>query len=388
MTRTKGQPKVPKAERKPKAKKEEEEGELADGERGVGGHGGGTVLGSGVVLGRCSGGEDLDFCVDCGRAVLTTQQGLKCDGCGFWHHAGCERVAEEVYGFLCNHSEEESILWYCKKCVNTCKKMTTMMMMMNEHQQQLEDKVKDLANAFDRKLDELKKELSKKMDLTGNEYRTAGDNTQKRVEDKLEELSRKMESSEREHKVAGDSTQKLVEEKIEGLVDSVRQNMEMCSREEQEELEEIRRRRANIIMHGVKESMEGEFESRMKEDEGVIVNLLHDIGCDEVSVCSAVRLGKRSPDPVAKPRPLKIVAATEEQKSKILRLAKNLRGLKQWEKVFIHQDLTMRQREKRQQLVRELKDREAAGEKNLMIVNSKIVVRRQRTEQSDMTVSA
>src|SRR5664279_128915 len=32
-----------------------------------------------------AGSEDPDNCGDCGKAVLATQRGLKCDNCGYWH---------------------------------------------------------------------------------------------------------------------------------------------------------------------------------------------------------------------------------------------------------------------------------------------------------------
>jgi len=47
-----------------------------------------------------------------------------------------------------------------------------------------------------------------------------------------------------------------------------------------------------------------------------------------------------------------------------------------WEKVFVHQDLTPKQRKERNKLVQELKDRLASGEKDLVIFLGKIVKRR------------
>ena len=44
-------------------------------------------------------------------------------------------------------------------------------------------------------------------------------------------------------------------------------------------------------------------------------------------------------------------------------------------KVFIQQDLTVKQRERRRELVQQLKQRQAAGETNLIIVHYKIVKR-------------
>ena len=47
-----------------------------------------------------------------------------------------------------------------------------------------------------------------------------------------------------------------------------------------------------------------------------------------------------------------------------------------WEKVFVHQDLTPRQREERNKLVQILKSRLAQGEKDLVIFRGEIVKRR------------
>ena len=66
-------------------------------------------------------------CVNCGKLVLSTQAGLTCDACGFWHHADCEDISDEVYEFLCDHGDETTIAWYCKKCAAVNKKAITMM---------------------------------------------------------------------------------------------------------------------------------------------------------------------------------------------------------------------------------------------------------------------
>ena len=49
-----------------------------------------------LVTAAPNNGDDCDMCVDCGNAVLTSQQGLKCDACGYWHHTICEKVTDEV----------------------------------------------------------------------------------------------------------------------------------------------------------------------------------------------------------------------------------------------------------------------------------------------------
>ena len=108
--------------------------------------------------------ETVCHCVDCGKKILTAQTCVQCDGCGFWHHTSCEKVQDYIFSFLSDHNGEPSLLWYCRKCIATCKKMTTMMLMMHEQQSHLEEKVNDLARNMQQKLDEVVKELNKKLD--------------------------------------------------------------------------------------------------------------------------------------------------------------------------------------------------------------------------------
>jgi hypothetical protein len=153
-------------------------------------------------------------------------------------------------------------------------------------------------------------------------------------------------------------------------------------REDQEEMDEIRKRRTNVIIYSLKESSDQSSEKRVKEDEDLVQDLMHQINCDTVSAKAWIRLGKRHDDPVASPRPLMLVLSSEDQKEMVLKNAKNLRDRKTngWDRIFIHPDRTPRQREKRQHLVQQLKQRQAAGENNLIIVNDRIVVRRSRSD--------
>ena len=161
---------------------------------------------------------------------------------------------------------------------------------------------------------------------------------------------------------------------------SVLQEHVRVLQKEKEEQEEINKRKQCVIIHGLKEPANVTSDHRKAEDEDAIIDLLHHITCDDVSVSAAIRLGKQQQEgPEAKPRPIKIILQSEAQKEKVLQNAKNLKALRNGlEKVFIHQDLTPKQREARQQLVKELKGRQAQGEQNLIIVGEKIVTRRQK----------
>ena len=72
---------------------------------------------------------------------------------------------------------------------------------------------------------------------------------------------------------------------------------------------------------------------------------------------------------------MKLTLENEEQKMKLLMAAKNLRKLEEggWTKVFIHPDLTPKQREERKVLIKQLKERRLNGETNLISVKGEIV---------------
>jgi len=115
--------------------------------------------------------------------------------------------------------------------------------------------------------------------------------------------------------------------------------------------------------------------------------LLHKLRSDEVSVDKIIRLGKRLDEVDAKPRPIKAVLASEDQKNKVLQQSKNLKNIRDgdWHKVFIHQDLTTKQREEQKKAVQEIKDRQLKGETNLMVVNGRVVVRKPKAPSSMQT---
>jgi len=312
--------------------------------------------------------DDSNTCVDCGTTVKSTQQGLKCDGCDFWHHTECEGVLDEVYNFLYRHDDESTTIWYCKKCAITSKKLMAMMLSVQDKLQQLEDSVYGIASTMNTKMDDLSASLCSRLDTKEHRDGVVIEEVQRNVDAKMDTLADIVKNKAKidEHFVH----------------DCVEDAVILKALKDQEELEEIRKRRTNVIIHGLVESTESSTDARQQQDENELQNLLHDIKCDDVSVTDIVRLGRRNESGDGKPRPVKLIVASEDQKDKILRSAKNLRGEKDkgYDRVFIHQDLTPTQREHRQKLVQEMKERRSKGEQNLMIVKGKIVVRRTRDD--------
>ena len=150
--------------------------------------------------------------------------------------------------------------------------------------------------------------------------------------------------------------------------------------EDKAEEQEIQRRKTSVIVHGIPESDADTAKERIDNDVMQVVSMLDELDITGAEVEQVVRLGKKQSDSTGmhKPRPLKIVFDTEDHKIEVIRKEKNLRDKKEggWEKVFIHQDLTPKQKEERNKLVQELKTRLAQGEKDLVIYRGKIVKRR------------
>jgi len=111
--------------------------------------------------------------------------------------------------------------------------------------------------------------------------------------------------------------------------------------EDKEEADDLQRRSMNIIIHGLKETPEEDREARRIGETDQVQGMLHVMKCDDVSVQNMVRLGSYETSLEKQtPRPLKVVMASEQQRKKVLFQAKNLKGSRDFEKVYIQQDFT------------------------------------------------
>jgi len=158
----------------------------------------------------------------------------------------------------------------------------------------------------------------------------------------------------------------------------IQEAVQVTLKEDKEEEEEQLKRSKNVIIHGMEESKDDDPAKRMEEDTARVASMAVEIKAEDIKITKVIRLGKRPDSDAGRPRALKVVLENEEQKSKLLNVAKNLRSLKDkgLDKVFIQQDYTRRQQERRKSLVTELKERQSTGETNLIIVDWKIVKRR------------
>jgi len=308
-----------------------------------------------------------ECCADCNKEVLDSHSAVTCDGCGLWHHTACEQVSDEVYAFLCAH-RDPSLHWMCKKCTVSFQQLFSSVRRIDDAQRRLEQK-------FDA--------MISKLEAANKAPDDRQEEAQKRFEDRFDVMINKLEAANKAPDGRQEEAQKRFEDRLTQQLThiEVKLDSKVPSREEKEEEDDKDRRKCNVIIYGLKEPTATETEDRRQEDCVLAEELLHKLSCDDVSVSHIARLGAPPTGSDSKIRPVKLELASADARNKVLRNSKNLRRETHpsWKSVFLHPDLTPREREARKHLVQELKDRKAAGEVNLIIVNNKIVARRTHT---------
>jgi len=333
-------------------------------------------------------------CCECGEAIGESTKALQCERCVVetWKCVACLGFSDDLYDEL-TMPAKNSLHWFCPKCEESVlehplymsDKIADTLGKLNDKTQGIEHR---LIENFDRIEQQLLGRINAVEQMLEKKVATAKmDDFQKKMEDKVESILSRLDTK------TEDSVQiKEVHERIEQKVDALATNVGMTTgtkdnvedlllaklHEDKLEEEEIQKRKTSVIIHGLVEPQGNTPEERKQQDEDIIETLLHSLNLDDISVDNIIRLGKRPDQTDVKPRPVKVVIASEKQKIRVLSKAKNLPRKEEGadSTIFMHQDLTPKQRVRRQELVAELKKRQSQGEKNLIIVNWKIVERR------------
>lgn len=320
-------------------------------------------------------------CCECGVVIEEDTKAVQCEKCievETWKCATCMDLSDELYDQLAT-SSKSNFHWFCEKC-------ETIALDVKAHGS---DNISPLFEKLHTKTDDIAQHL---MDTLAkfeqnvlSRVGTVEQMLQKKAEnDLLKAIEQRLQKIE-DRPV---DTVKWDETNVDTVQECVTKALDVKQQEDKEEEMELKRT-TSVIVHGVAEPDATNSEERETEDVSIIAAMMHELDCDDAKVSKLIRLGKRptastSGDGEPKPRPIKLVLESEEQKVQVLRRAKNLRLAKEggWEKVFIHQDLTPKQREARKLLVQEMKERMVRGEKDLMILNGKIIKRRPRIDSN------
>ena len=137
-----------------------------------------------------------------------------------------------------------------------------------------------------------------------------------------------------------------------------------------EEVNDQQRRRKNLIISGVPESVTRSAEDRKSEDKSRVKTILDElIECDDNLIVHVHRMGKIVD---GRNRILRVVLRDEESKQRILKTARRLKTSEIFQDIFINPDLTLAQRQEKKHLRYELKRRKDLGE-DVQIRNGHVV---------------
>ena len=305
----------------------------------------------------------ISACQECNAVIEDDTKALQCEKCEkncAWICLDCLGLSDEWYDSLKSCSTNAQLHWFCRECeknvFDKCHDTSEIVEMLKE--------LMSHVNTIDAKLDT----------KADSEAVAVLDQQLQKVEEKVNQVV--------ETNTVDEAKQNHSEDRVSVDVATVSNCVDEIVRaklqEDREEEKEIEKRKTSVIIHGLTESQGQTADERIQEDNEQIEELFHKLDLDTVSVDKIVRLGKRPETSDAKPRPVKVSLASEEQKTEVLIKAKNYIRKREGASngIFIHQDLTPSQRMRRQELVKELKRRQSQGEQNLMIINWKIVERR------------
>ena len=238
---------------------------------------------------------DANKC-SCDKIVTNKDNGLLCDGCTKWFHAGCQKVSLELYRALAKNKDE---LWFCRPCKLEVRGSFDKIRKLEEQNSELKDRVKALEDKWVDIRDEIVAEAKDRI---------------------MKELNPK--------------------HLAETVVNQVK--------ERSEEEEDRDKRKNNLVIYNMKESQDENPIEREKEDENECGNLfVESLKVENFNIVKVIRLGKRGEGTNGAPRPLLVKLDSEHEKWRILKHAKNLKHEEDTErkKIGISRDMTFKERD-------------------------------------------
>ena len=137
------------------------------------------------------------------------------------------------------------------------------------------------------------------------------------------------------------------------------------------------RRKYNIIVQNLSESMKESPEDRKKEDIMEVRCMLAGMQLTEIEVKAAVRLGKKGD------KPRSLMVTLDSPREAVLRRAKMIRRYRCWLTVFIDPDRTPKEQDEHKKLREEFKRRKDNGE-NIVMRDGKILQAGRRRSYLDL----
>lgn len=316
----------------------------------------------------CKGGSGKQTC---GDPVRDEDQGVGCDLCGLWFHAGCQSLPTDAYKALVTH---KSLAWLCEDCKPALEDRKTQKQLHLSIM--LEYKVGRLETALTDHLSRVEGTLKRQEELANKQT--------KLVDDVVKEVTR--QESTYAGKVKGTCEEFFA--KVSSKIDGIPQTPKTGAPSQVSELSGVLndfmdkdRRKLNIVVHNLPESQPG---NQAEDDATKVHNIIKEELKLIIKPTKAFRVGKRGD----RPRLLIVTLENMEAKLEVLKLASQLRNSPTWSNIYLTKDMTWKEREELRKAKAELARRKENGEENLMIKGLKVVKREPRVQaQGDDTRS-
>lgn len=253
---------------------------------------------------------------------------------------------------------EKGINSKIKKCLEEIEGTRKEQVRLKKEKEEMELKVSENLGKLGRKIEE--SSWQTRRDIDG------------KLETKVKEIKQDTGGSEDSKKCIA-SLREEVEKIKEGYVkEAVEFGDSKKVRDMQEQVEQLEkeRRKKNLIMFNLKESVKSDPNERYKEDERMCHELFSKLGIVDLEIEIVVRLGKRILD---RARPLLVKLNQVNDIRSIMQAKSKLKQLDGFGNVYIERDLTKAEREENKTLRRELYKRRDEGKAWFIIRGRKVV---------------
>lgn len=353
--------------------------------------------------------QSREICVTCMVRVNSGERGLRCDLCNRWFHAECEKVNRKNYELM--GKLETSWKWFCNRCDCKMDDVKEGYKNVEKRLEEVEEEMKNMRKEIEdrkEKMDYMEAELRKLKTMNSDSWKAlkedmvlveqqvdehikkktqsvreetskwisemnerSGRQQEKHMEmlkKEVEEIKKKkyvIEETEQSKKKREQEMKIFKEEVVSMSIEEVKKSKNVEDKKVEQislKLEEIERERKkkNVIMFNLKESLEGEAEKRYKEDlERSMKIFAVELGIQDLTIEKVFRIGKKQDD---MNRPMIIKLGSEEDRLTVLRKAKILRHSEEFGRVYISRDMTEAEREKDKQLRQDLREKREKNE--------------------------
>ena len=259
---------------------------------------------------------------------------IECDRCFARFHGNCTKLTDNDFEWI-EMSPHNEFIWFCQNCKG--KEGKTEENISAILQSKLEEFAKRYVAPLQQKVDMLEKQNSKFINRYDGEARVS---TDQQIKDHVEEVIK-----------------------------------------EQQEKEE---KKNNIVLFGLQEGTETDEkqnkEKDLKKTKEIFSYVDPEVSLEKLNITNVRRIGKKSTDSEAKPRPIKIEMDCQDSKMNLLRSAKRLKDSAEFKSIGLSNDKTR----KEQLEYKILKDKLAEKIKNKKEGEKYLIFRGQVVLESDI----